>query len=178
MSTGELTMRARLIGLARKIIEWWALAGGILLFAVVLMTTWSVFSSAAFGKPFPGDFELTEIGVAVAAFAFLPYCQITNANVSADIFTSRAGPRTVAALTLLASLIAIGFSVILLWRMYAGMIDYQVYLETTAILQIPLWFGFVPILFSLALLCLAALITLLESFGEMTAPAGSGASSS
>jgi TRAP-type C4-dicarboxylate transport system permease small subunit len=175
MSAGQTTMRARLIGLARKIIEWWALAGGLLLLAVVLMTTWSVFASAVFGEPFPGDFELTEIGVAVAAFSFLPYCQITNSNVSADIFTSRAGPRTVAALVALASLIAICFSLILLWRMYAGMIDYQIYLETTAILQIPLWYGFVPILFSLALLCLASIITLVESFSDMASPAGEGA---
>ena len=178
MAKGEVTMRARLIGLARKIIEWWALAGGLLLLAVVLMTTWSVFSSAAFGEPFPGDFELTEIGVAVAAFSFLPYCQVTNSNVSADIFTSRAGPRIVAALTALGSLIAIGFGGILLWRMYAGMIDYQVYLETTAILQIPLWYGFVPILVSLALLCVAALITLAESLGGVVAPPADGAASS
>ena len=71
----------------------------------------------------------------------------------------------------LGSLIAIGFSLILLWRMYAGMLDYQTYLETTAILQIPLWYGFVPILCSLALLCLASMITLIESFDEMRGPA-------
>ena len=168
MSADGTTKRAGPVGLARKLIEWWALAGGILLLAVVLMTTWSVFSSAVFGAPFPGDFELTEIGIAVAAFTFLPYCQITGANVSADIFTSRAGRRTVAVLTLLAALVAIGFSLILLWRMWAGMLDYQKYLETTAILQIPLWFGFVPILCSLALLCLAAIISLVESVSEVT----------
>ena len=54
---------------------------------VVAMHTWSVIGNQ-FGMPFPGDFEMTEIGIANAAFAFLPYCQLTGANVTADIFTS------------------------------------------------------------------------------------------
>ena len=54
------------------------------------MNAISVTGSAVFGRPFPGDFELTEMGVAVAAFSFLPYCQLTGANVTADIFTSGA----------------------------------------------------------------------------------------
>ncbi|MBZ0218383.1 MAG: TRAP transporter small permease, partial [Fimbriimonadaceae bacterium] len=110
------TRRAGLIGLARRTIEFWALAGSVLLLAIVLMTSWSVFSSAVFGRPFPGDFELTEIGIAVAAFTFLPYCQLTGANVTADIFTSGASTRTIAFLTLLASIVALGFAILLFWR--------------------------------------------------------------
>jgi len=169
MDHGDNVRWAGPVGLARRIIEYWALVGSLLLLAVVLMTTWSVFSGAVFGQPFSGDFELTEIGVAVAAFTFLPYCQLTGSNVTADIFTSGAGPRTVAFLGLLASIVAFGFGIILLWRMSAGMIDYQKYRETTAILQVPLWYGFVPILVSLALLVVASLITIYDSwcdFGE------------
>ena len=49
--------RAGLIGLARKLIEYWALLGGLVLFGIVLMSTWSVTSSFVFGAPVPGDFE-------------------------------------------------------------------------------------------------------------------------
>lgn len=152
-----------------KLIEIWALLGGVVLLAVVLVNTGSILSSAALGRPFPGDFELTEIGICVAAFAFLPYCQLTRANVSADIFTSRASPRLIASLTLIASVIALLFATLLLWRMSAGMIDQKTYGYTTAILQVPHWWAFVPILLSLALLALAAIITLRRDWRSVRA---------
>ncbi|KPK06927.1 MAG: C4-dicarboxylate ABC transporter [Betaproteobacteria bacterium SG8_39] len=151
-------------GLLRRVIEWWALAGGVILLAIALMTTWSAFSGWVFGKPLAGDFELTEIFVAVAVFAFLPYCQLTDANVTADLFTARAGPRTLAGFGLLAGLLALGIAVLLSWRTWAGLIDYRKYVETTTILKIPIWTAYVPALASLALLVLACLVSLRESW--------------
>ncbi|MDK3075336.1 TRAP transporter small permease [Sedimentitalea sp. JM2-8] len=146
----------------------WALLGGLVLLAVVTINVLSVVGGVVW-KPFPGDFELTEIGVAVAVFAFLPYCQLTDANVTADIFTARASPRALALLRAMASLLAFGFAALLVWRMYLGMIDQKTYGYVTAILQVPIWWGFVPILVSLALLVAAALITFFESSREVRA---------
>ena len=146
-------------GLAARIIEYWALLGGIVLLAIVLMTAWSATSGVVFNKPLQGDFELTEMGVAIAVFMFLPYCQLVGANVTADIFTAGAGPRTVALLELVSALIALGFSALLLWRMYLGLLDYRKYIETTTILHVPIWYAYIPILLSLALLALASLIS-------------------
>jgi TRAP-type C4-dicarboxylate transport system permease small subunit len=149
-------------GLVFRIITGWALLGGVVLLLVVLMHTWSVIGNQ-FGLPFPGDFEMTEIGICIAAFSFLPYCQLTGANVTADIFTSRASPRWIAIFSLAASIIALCFSLLLLWRMYAGMLDQKEYDYTTAILQFPHWIAFIPILISLGLLVLASLFTLRDS---------------
>ena len=160
MAEGRVAAPAGPSGLVRRVVEGWALAGGFVLLGVALMTTWSAASSLLFGRPLPGDFELTEIFVAVSVFAFLPYCQLSNANVAADLFTARAGPRTVAALGLLASLLALAISMLLAWRTWAGLLDYQRYVETTAILKIPIWTAYVPALASLLLLALACLITL------------------
>ncbi len=146
---------------ARHIVSVWALLGGAVLLAVVAINMFSVIGSI-FGRPFPGDFELTEMGVAIAAFAFLPYCQVTGANVTADIFTSSASPRWIAFLTLLGAVVALVFSVILIWRMYFGMLDQKTYDYMTAILQVPQWIAFLPILVSLALLALAAITTIVE----------------
>ena len=159
--------RAGPIGLARNVIKVWALLGGVVLAAAVLVNVLSVVGAVVW-KPFPGDFEMTEVGVAVAAFAFLPYCQVTGANVTADIFTAGASPRWGAALTLLGSIIALGFSLVLLNQMYLGMLDQKSYGYTTAILQFPHWVAFVPILVSLALLAVAAAITLIENAQTMT----------
>jgi TRAP-type C4-dicarboxylate transport system permease small subunit len=131
-------------GLAGRVIEAWALLGGIVLLGVALMTTWSAFTGWVFAKPLPGDFELTEVLVAIAVFSMLPYCQQTDANVTADIFTAGAGPRAVAGFRLFSALLALGVALVLLWRTWAGMLDYRQFIETTAILKIPIWWAYVP----------------------------------
>jgi TRAP-type C4-dicarboxylate transport system permease small subunit len=157
---------AGLSGLARRVIEGWALAGGLVLLAIALMSTWSATSGVVFAKPLPGDFELVEMGVAVAVFMFLPYCQITDANVTADIFTAGAGVRTQALFKLLSAMIALAFGVLLIWRMYAGLLDYRQYVETTTILRIPIWYAYVPALISLALLIVACAISMRDQLRE------------
>lgn len=144
-----------------SLITLWAIVGGLVLLAVVCINVVSVVGSAVFTKPFPGDFELTEVGICVAAFCFLPYCQLTGSNVSADLFTSGASSRWLSIFAFFGSLTALLFSLLLLWRMYAGMLDQKEYGYTTAILQFPHWLAFIPVLFSLALLAIAALLTLL-----------------
>jgi TRAP-type C4-dicarboxylate transport system permease small subunit len=144
----------------RRLVTWWALAGGGVLVAVVATTVASVAGGALFGRPFAGDVELVRMGTAIAAFAFLPYAQLTRADVSADIFTRRASARTVAIFGLVAALTALVVAALLFWRMSAGMLDYRRYQETTAILEIPHWVAFPPILVSLALLAAAAAVNL------------------
>ena len=158
---------ARFDDLARRVIEGWALLGGALLVIIALMNTWSLISLAVLGFPVAGDFELVQMGVAVVAFSFLPYCQLKGANVTADIFTAWASRVTVAVFTLLAALAAAFFSVLLLWRMSDGMVSYLRFKEVTTILNIPLWIAYPPILASLALLVLAAGVTLHEAIVDM-----------
>ena len=152
------------VGWLRRIVFGWALAGGILLLLLAFATTWSAITGALFGRPLPGEVELAELGVAIAAFTFLPYCQLTDANVSADIFTAGASPRTVALLKVLSGIIALGFSLLLLWRMNEGLADYREYEEGTTILKVPIWIVFVPALVSLALLALASLVSIRDAF--------------
>lgn len=143
-------------GLLRRAVEAWALVGGLVLLAVALMTAWSAAAGWLAGKPLPGDVELVEMLTAISVFMFLPYCQLAGANVTADLFTAGAGPRTVARLELLGALVAFAFSLLLLWCMFQGLLDYRQYVETTTILKIPIWIAYLPALASLALLAAAA----------------------
>ncbi|MGS4887668.1 TRAP transporter small permease [Roseibium sp. MB-4] len=167
MPTDHQTGNSGFTGIASWVITVWALLGGGVLLAVVAVNMMSIIGSM-FGKPFPGDFELTEMGVAIAVFAFLPFCQLTGANVSADIFTAGASKRLIAFFTLLGSLVALGFASLLIWRMFHGMLDQREYGYTTTILQIPHWLAFVPILVSLVLLALAALVTLMRDTSALS----------
>jgi TRAP-type C4-dicarboxylate transport system permease small subunit len=167
MADGLEHARSGPSSLARRLIEWWALAGGAVLLGVAVMTTWSAVSGWLLGKPMPGDFELTEILVAVAVFAFLPYCQQSGANVTADLFTAGAGPRAVAGFRLFGALLSLAVAVLLAWRTWAGLLDYRQYVETTAILKIPIWWAYVPAFASLLLLIVACLIVLAGCWREM-----------
>lgn len=163
MAGRGLGRRRGLAALVERVVTWWALGGGLVLLALVAMTVVSVLTNALAGRPFPGDVELTQMGVAVAVFAFLPYAQLKGANVTADIFTMRAPAGAIAIMRFVAALAALGFALLLTWRMALGMQGYRRYAETTTILEIPLWIAFVPILASLVLLMAAALVTVLES---------------
>ncbi len=144
-----------------RLIDGWAVLGGAVLALLVLINVWTVVGGLA-GLSFAGDFELTQICVAVAVFMFLPHCQLRRRNVTADIFSARIGARGRRALDAAASAVALAFAAILLWRMTLGMLDQKLYGLSSAILQIPIWWAYVPILVSLALLAAAAALTLAD----------------
>jgi len=143
-----------------------ALAGGVVLVALALTTVTSIVGRALFSAPIPGDFELVEIGTAVAIFAFLPYCQLRRGNVVVDLFTTRL-PR--GAQSLLDAVWALVFAVIaglFAWRLWHGADDLVLYGETTMVLRLPVWWAFVPIVPSVALLAVVALYTAWRSLIE------------
>ena len=158
---------ARLIGLAHTFIRYWALLGGLVLLALVLMTAASAMSNLIYNRPFRGDYEVVKHGVAIAAFAFLPYCQLTYGNVTVDLFTERMSERAKSAMVVLSSLLAAAFAVLLFRQMWFGMLDYMKYREVMVSLPWPLWTAFPPALASLALLFVAALITLRDGIMGM-----------
>ncbi|WP_223475202.1 TRAP transporter small permease [Oricola indica] len=157
----------RLHSLVLRLSTGWAILGGFVLLAVVVFNVASVVAAAVMNKSLPGDFEITELGVAIAAFAFLPYCQIAGLNVTADIFTAAASRFWLAVFSLLGALVALGFGGLLLWRMYYGMLDQRTYETSTAILQIPLWWAYGACLLSLALLVLASFASVVNSLNAM-----------
>ncbi|HZF34411.1 MAG TPA: TRAP transporter small permease subunit [Candidatus Angelobacter sp.] len=146
-------------GLLRGIIRIWALAGGLIIALLVLITAASALSNLLFNAPFSGEYELAKHFVGIAIFTFLPYCQLSGANVTVDIFTQGFGPRAKGAMALLSSLLAAAFAILLLRQMSLGFGDYIRYPEETAALHIRLWTAFPPILVSLALLLVASLLT-------------------
>ena len=151
--------------LLRNLITVWALIGGFILLLIVFLNVSSILGSIFF-KPLPGDFELTKIGIAVAVFCFLPYCQLHRQNVAAEIFTSWVNIKTRLLLSLIASILAFLFSILLVWRMFEGMLDQKAYNYTTTILQFPIWIAFIPVLFSLFLLAGASFLTIKQDWNS------------
>ena len=146
-----------------------ALIGGAVLFALTLLTVISVVGRAVLSAPIPGDFELVEIGMAVAIFAFLPYCQIVRGNVIVDLFTTKASPRTRALLDGLGNLAYTAIAALLTWRVALGGLEIRAYTETTMVLQVPVWWGYVPAVACLALLTVVCVYTVWRSASEYRA---------
>lgn len=164
-----------MVDLTRSFVYFWAYGiGGFLLAAIVLLTAYSAVAGFFFAKPLAGDFEIVQFGTAVAVFSFLPLCQLSRSNVVVDTFTLWAGRRARLVMELLGSFAAAVFATVLLWRMSVGLHDYYVHDEYTQIIGLPLWWAFPPMLFSLALLLFAALITAAETLGFLPATPPSG----
>lgn len=142
-----------------SLIRFWALLGGLITAALAVMTAASAASNIFFAAPFPADYELVKNFVAVAIFMFLPYCQLTGANVTVDIFTENMSAGKKAAMAMFSALFAVAFAVLLLRQMWLGFLSYLQYPEVTPVLRLPLWTAFPPILASLLLLLLAAIVT-------------------
>lgn len=135
--------------------------GGIVLLAMMLMTVVSVTKRTILGAPIPGDFELVEIGSAIAIFCFLPWCQSTGGNVLVDFFTQKTGPRTNHLLEALGDLLYLLIAALLMWRMVHGGMEMRQYGEQSMVLRIPVWWSFMIIIPAMGLLvatCAATMV--------------------
>jgi TRAP-type C4-dicarboxylate transport system permease small subunit len=151
----------RIDGVLRRWCRILATTGGIMLTALTLVTVASVLKRSLFGAPIPGDFELVELGIAVAVSFFLPYCQIYEGNVIVDLFTAKASKVTIHILGAIGDLIFLVISALICWRMFLACLEYREYQEVTMVLKIPIWWAMAPMVLSFALLTLTCATTML-----------------
>ena len=144
-----------------------AVAGGVLLLAMTFVTVASVAGRTLFARPVPGDFELVELGAAVAVFAFLPYCQLRGGNVIVDFFTVKAGRRARVLMDAFGALLYAAIAALLAWRLALGGLDMHAVGEETMVLAVPVWWAFLPIVVSAGLLVAVCLYTVWRSLGGL-----------
>lgn len=135
--------------------------GGAVLLAMMVMTVTSVAKRALLGAPIPGDFELVEIGSAVAIFCFLPWCQVTGGNVLVDFFTTRASARTNHLLEAVGDFVYLLIAALILWRLIPGGMEFRAYNEQSMVLRIPTWWSFLVIIPAMGLLVVSTMFTLI-----------------
>ncbi len=92
--------------------------------------------------PILGDFELVEAGVAFAIFASMPLCQITAGHASVDIFTNILPRGINRFLRMIVEIVFAAVLVLIVWRLYEGMLSKRGYGETTFLLQFPIWWAY------------------------------------
>lgn len=136
-----------------------AAGGGLLLVAVTVMSVASILSRTLTGSALLGDFELVQLGSAVAVAAFLPWGQMRGTHVFVDFFTTRLGPRARELLDSAGALLLGACAALVAWRMVAGTIDLRASGETSMLLGVPTWYAYAAMSPSFVLLAATALYT-------------------
>lgn len=152
-----------------------ALFGGALLLLVVGITFISIAGRALVPLdiglgPIRGIYDITEIGIAAAVFAFLPWCQLERGHAAVDLFKP-AFPKLMNRLldvVLDGGMLAV--AALIAWRLYLGMMDKLTYGETTLIAQIPVWQGYALSLMGAVGFVLVAAFCVLRSLRALAYP--------
>jgi len=139
-------------GLFGRFLAWVAVClavfGGLVLIVIVSISFLSILGRFLFSSPLVGDFELVEMGCAVAVASFLPLCFMRKGNVIVDFVTAGLPSWMTDFLDTLGSLVFGLVAGFFAWRMCFGAKDMMYYNEETMLLQIPVWIPFLPVVFS------------------------------
>ncbi len=146
--------------------RWCCYVGGTIMTALALMSVYSVSIRALGFKPVQGDFELVQIGCAIAVSLFLPWCQLKGGNIIVDFFTAKASPRTQSRLDAIGALTVTVVLAILAWRTAAGAISIKAGGETSMLMGLPIWMAYAGMVPGLALGAVAGVVSAMERWHE------------
>jgi TRAP-type C4-dicarboxylate transport system permease small subunit len=136
-----------------------ALAGGLILVALTLMSLASIVGRALLSKPVPGDYELVQLGIAVAVASFLPFCQMRGGHVVVDFFTAHTRPAARATLDAIGATLVAVAAAVFAWRLTAGAVSLREANDQTTVLGVPTWWAVALMVPSFALFAAAGLYT-------------------
>lgn len=140
-------MYRSLNNLAELIAKSLALAGGLVLLGLIVLTCVSIagrallFLDIGLG-PIRGIYDISEIAMATAIFAFLPWTQFNEAHARVDLLQPMIPKRIDLAFDVIFNIAMFFVALVGTYRMYLGMLDKLSFGETTLIAQIPVWHGY------------------------------------
>jgi len=145
-----------------RVVEHWAIAGGLVLLAIVLVTAANV-GLYIIDRIAPGSLgiisgyeDLVRLFVSAAALMMLPYCQLRRGHVAVDVFTERLRPRTIRAIERVIYLLMTLLALFLGYWMIFGMVETRTGGLVSPVLNWPEWPFYLPGLVSLGLWALVA----------------------
>ena len=156
----------RLLGALCKI---FAFCSGITLVAMALMSLASIAGRSLFASDIVGDYELVEIASGIAVSLALPYTQWVRGHVIVDFFTAKVSRKTALTLDAIAAALLAVVAFVFTWRITLGMTELIGGWDASLMLNIPTWWGYVPMVPSFALLGLVALYTCIEDIKGINA---------
>ena len=147
-----------------------AIVGGLILVGLAIMTVCSILGRAfifAGLSPVKGDYEMVEMGCAIAIFCFLPLCQMRRGHVTVDVFINVFPARVRIFLSLLGNTALFLAAALIAWRLWLGTIDKLSYGEETYELGLPLGYSYSAAMVGAVLFAVVAFYTMWRSLNEM-----------
>ena len=138
-----------------------ALLGGVLLIALATMVVVSVtLRSDLVGMAgVPGDFEMVQMATAVAAFCFLPWCQLRRGNIFVDTFTLKLPERLQRRIDAAWDVVYGLAMALIAWRLGVGARAAFASGENTMVLQLPSYLPIALCAVLAALVCVTAFVS-------------------
>ena len=146
-----------------------AVAAGVLLTVITLMTCVSVIGRNTTGWTIVGDFELTGAAAGAAIALFMPWCQLRRGNISVDFFTARASRQTQRRLERIGALLLGLVMALMSWRATVGALNAWRSQSGSMMLGFPEWIVYACIVPAFALTSLIALAQVVRGFGDAEA---------
>lgn len=147
-----------------------AVGGGLVIVALTLMSLASIAGRALVAMPVPGDYELIQVGCAVAVASFLPLTQLRGGHVIVDFFTAHARAPVRAWLDAIGALLVGLAGALFAWRMAIGAAGLAEANDQTTILGFPTWIAVALMIPSFVLLALCGFYTAWLHFAARRSP--------
>ncbi len=160
----------RMRDLVERLAAAWAITGGLVLLAIVLVTTANAGAFAldrlarAFGgtvSGLPGYEDFVRLAISAAALMLLPYCQLRRGHVAVDLFAKWLPPKARHGLDAATSVAMAGLAAFLAFWMTLGLLETRADGALSRVLGWPEWPFYLP---GIASLLLWAVVAALQAF--------------
>lgn len=142
--------------LLESLAKFCAIAAGVLLTVVTLMTCGSLIGRNFVGMTIVGDFELSGAAAGAAVALFMPWCQFQRGNIIVDFFTAKASARTTDRLDRFGALLLAAAMALLAWRTSIGGVNAWRSGSGTMLIGFPEWATYAAMLPPLVLTAVIA----------------------
>jgi TRAP-type C4-dicarboxylate transport system permease small subunit len=149
-----------------------AVAAGVLLTVITLMTCASIIGRNTTGWTIVGDFELSGSAAGAAIALFMPWCQWRRGHIIVDFFTTRASAATQGQLDRLGAALMALVMGLMTWRSAIGGISAWKSQAGSMMLGFPEWIVYAGIVPALALATLIAAVQAVHGFDSFDAARG------
>lgn len=155
---------AREGSLPERVLHLGALLGGLVLFAIMLLVSVSVFFRYALNQPILGNQELVEIGMSVVVMLAMPYAALTEQHIRVDILDHRLGSAGRFAGDLLARVVSILVLGLLVRKAWNKALDAHEYGDVTNMIEVPVWIAYGAITLGMSFFLLVLALQLFLQF--------------